>query len=69
MKKFSDIWDKECFVKALSLVVMSWLALPILYYMFVKAKRNKKEMKNVAGAGKVESVQTTLGGSKNEKKE
>lgn len=36
-------WDKKAFAQAVGLMLMSWAALPIVYWLLVK--KHKKEVK------------------------
>jgi hypothetical protein len=39
--------DKQAAITTIGLLLMSWLAFPIIYYMIVKAKKEKKKDENV----------------------
>ena len=58
--------DKAAFGKAIVICGMSWLAIPVLYYMFKRKEKNDiKDEKNNLGKASVETESTSSRGSKN----
>jgi hypothetical protein len=41
--------DKPALLKSIALMLMSWAALPIVYWLLVRKKGSVKEVKNVLG--------------------
>lgn len=44
-------FNKIAFMKALGILALSWLALPILYYMFCKREVKNDEKETIPGEG------------------
>jgi hypothetical protein len=53
--------DKTAFAKAVVICGMSWLAIPVLYYMFLKRERedDKQNGKGEVGKAVVETKDTS----------
>jgi hypothetical protein len=45
LKSLGDKLDKGALVKAVALMLMSWAALPIVYYLLVRKKKPVEEVK------------------------
>ena len=57
--------DKGALGMAIALMLMSWAALPIIYFLLVRKKRRGEEVVKdgeMAGAGKVEEDKEEKGG-------